>query len=274
MFSRCFRVARRLNQGAAATKHPAPVTPRPAEGGFTLLELLLVVALLLVFAAAAVISLVPLRQGAELHEGVGQLETLLRFARAEAAQEGRRVQVQLSAPAAAGNASSPASPVLVSWEPRPLVQPGVFVADASTAPLAQSVNHLVRIEDVHRVGGAASAQPTNAVVGATDSGSDPVDSTNGLDSTNAGTWPPIMFYPDGSSDSAEILVASSDTSDTRRMLVHWNGLSGSATHQEAASDAVTGTGTNAPAAAQPLEPAWVARSKMGQGGPCSSSRLR
>jgi prepilin-type N-terminal cleavage/methylation domain-containing protein len=242
------------------------LSKRP-QCGFTLLELLLVVVLLLLFASVAVVSLTPLRQGAQLNEGVGQLESMLRFARAEAAQEGRRFQVRLSATTLAGPSGLPASSVQVSWEPQPLTRPGVFVADASTAPLAQSVNNLLRIEEVRHVGCAPAAIQTNTAPSATLSDDAPSAPLDALDSTNSETWPPITFYPDGSSDSAEILVASDDASDPRRMLVHWDGLNGSATHQETSQEASTGSGDNTPSAAQPLEPASVARSAMGQGAP-------
>ncbi len=243
---------------------------RQAQRGFTLLELLLVLVLLLLFAGVAVVSLTPLRQGAELNEGVGQLESMLRFARAEAAQEGRRFQVQFRTGPSAGTTGLPASSVQVSWEPQPLAQPGVFVADASTAPLAESISNLLYIENVRHIGGSgqstASANTNTAPTEAQEDAA-PGAPLDPVDSTNAETWPPINFYPDGSSDSAEIIVASNDTSDPRRMLVRWDGVSGSATHQETSSQTSTENGDNAPSAAQPLEPASVARSSMGQGAP-------
>ncbi len=242
---------------------------RQAQRGFTLLELLLVLGLLLLFASVAVVSLTPLQQGAELNEGVGQLESMLRFARAEAAQEGRRFQVQFKTAPLAGTTGLPASSVQVSWEPKPLSQPGVFVADASTVPLAESVSNLLFIEDVRHVGSGQNSAlaNTNAAPGEAPAEAAPVAPLDALASTNSETWPPITFYPDGSSDSAEILVASNDSSDPRRMLVHWDGLSGSATHQETSAAAPTQNGDTVPSAAQPLEPASVARSAMGQGAP-------
>ena len=70
-----------------SSSHPT----RPVRAGFALLELLLVVALLMLFASAAVLSLAPLWRNAPLEEGVSRFEGLLRFARAEAAQHGRTV---------------------------------------------------------------------------------------------------------------------------------------------------------------------------------------
>lgn len=232
---------------------------KQAQSGFTLLELLLVVVLLLLFVGVAVTSLAPLRRGARLREGVGQLESLLRFARAEASQQGRRVQVRLGGEAASSNAPA----IEVSWEPQPLAQPGVFVADNTTAQLAQSVNDLVRIENVRHLDPANAAPPTNAAPAETQGDSNPEPTLGELDPTDSATWPPIMFYPDGSSDSAEILVASQGASDPRQMLVRWDGLSGSATDDEI----LPADNNGKPGTAQPLEPASVARSAMGQGAP-------
>jgi hypothetical protein len=213
-------------------------------------------------------NLSPLWRGARLDEGVGQLESLLRFARAEAAHQGRRIQLHVQAPAApesAGPAATERAAIEVRWEPEPLEQPGVFVESRSTAALARSVAEYVRIEQVRRL------EPVTGTVPATAAG----DTETGVPATTTATadafaepadWPPIMFYPDGSSDSAEILVGSTDAGDARRMLVKWNGLSGSTARQEldAESLAAFGGGT---AEAQPLEPASVARTALGSPAP-------
>ena len=39
--------------------------------------------------------------------------------------------------------------------------------------------------------------------------------------------PPITFYPDGSSDSAEIIVAARSTEEEQRMSVRLVGITGS-----------------------------------------------
>ena len=239
---------------------------KQVQSGFTLLELLLVVVLLLLFAGVAVTNLAALRHGAQLREGVGQLETLLRFARAEASQQGRRMQVRLGGGLADEAGLSNVAPVRVSWEPQPLARPGVFVADAATAQLAQSVNNLVRIANVRHLDPANAIAPANAAPVETLNDLDLDKALNELDSTNTEMWQPIMFYPDGSSDSAEILVTSQDASDPRQMLVRWDGLSGSATHHEAAQETSPADSGNEPAAAaRPLEPASVAHNAPGRG---------
>lgn len=243
----------------------AKKTPPP---GFALIELLLVVTLLLLFTSAAVVNLTPLWRGARLDEGVGQLESLLRFARAEAAQQGRRLLLQMQAPTApeaGGTTPVSQAAIQVRWEPEPLDQPGVFVESQSTAALARAVAEHVRIEHVRRLESAASPA---APVAASES-SDPAPAIEPGSSGSfeePAAWPPIMFYPDGSSDSAEILVGSADVHDARRMLVRWNGLSGSAARQQLDPESLGrfGSGT---AEAQPLEPASVARTALGPSAP-------
>jgi Tfp pilus assembly protein FimT len=237
------------------------------QAGFALVEILLVAMLLLLFTSAAVMNLAPLWQGARLDEGVGQLESLLRFARAEAAQQGRRLQLQVQAPSASesdGITVSNQTAVQVRWEPEPLDQPGVFVESQATAALARSVTENVRIEHVRRL--ESSAEPT-AFTSVGEPGTMPSYETPAATAFEPTVeWPPIMFYPDGSSDSAEILVGSAEATDSRRMVVKWNGLSGSAARQEmdAESPRTFGIGT---AEAQPLEPASVARTTLGQSAP-------
>lgn len=242
---------------------------RVCQAGFALIELLLVVFLLLLFLSAAVVNLAPLWQGARLDEGVAQLESLLRFVRAEAAQQGRRLQLQVEAivgQSAAGIASSNRAAILVRWEPEPLDQPGVFVESQSTAALARSVAEHVRIEQVRRLEPTAAPVPGTAATGASAAAGPGLEASTTAGFADPTAWPAIMFYPDGSSDSAEILVGSADTSDPRRVLVKWNGLSGSAARQELDPEHLASLGLGT-AEAQPLEPASVARTAVRPSGP-------
>src|SRR5436309_1357262 len=94
-----------------------------ASDGFTLVELLLVVALTLLLASAAIFSFSTLLRGAQLEEGAGQIESLIRFARGEAANCGRKVQLVFNDEA---NANSNNGGLRVMWEPDPLGSPGDF----------------------------------------------------------------------------------------------------------------------------------------------------
>jgi Tfp pilus assembly protein FimT len=261
---------------------PRPFKPA-TQAGFTLAELLLVTGLLVLFAGAAVLSLGPLWRTAPLDEGVGRVEGLLRFARAEAAQHGRRVRLQVTAaPRLETSTGSSCPTVQLEWEPEPLTQPGVFVPNQSTAPLTRSLSDLVRIESIRRTDPdqptappAPNADGTDAFPGSSETSTraevaSATDPTASDSEESAETWEPITFYPDGSSDSAEILIASAEssdaTSDTRRMIVRWNGLNGTADHL-AAADFRPNTAGESSGPVQPLEPSSVARSAMGSSTP-------
>lgn len=232
-----------------------------AHGGFSLVELLLVVSLLMLFGTAAVVSLAPLWRTAPLEEGVGRLEGLLRFARAEAAQQGRRLRLHVALPANPVPTGVPESTAVeVRWEPEPLRQPGVFVQNRATAALAHGVNELVRVEAVRRLDPEGSAAPSEIPDdgGAPDGPMDVV--AGGEPSVDAGDpWPPITFYPDGSSDSAEILLSVADAADPRRMWVRWDGLNGTASRVVAGPENTPLGEGGSGDVAQPLEPSSVAR---------------
>jgi len=241
-------------------------TRQPTQAGFALIEILLVAMLLVLFTSSAVMSLAPLWQGARLEEGVGQLESLLRFARAEAAQQGRRhellVQALVAAETGGGVGANPTA-IQVRWEPEPLDQPGLFVESLATAALARSVTEHVRVEQVRRLESAVAPAGAATPTAADPSGAAPPAEPPTLASLEeVAGWPPIRFYPDGSSDSAEILVGSADLNDSRRMLVKWNGLSGTAARQELDPEDLRLLGIGN-AEAQPLEPASVARTAVG-----------
>src|SRR5689334_13185487 len=79
------RTAVRVNWTRAQANRTGP--------GFTLVELLLALALMLLLVSAMVFSFSTLLRGRQLEEGATQMESLLRFARAHAASTGRRVQL-------------------------------------------------------------------------------------------------------------------------------------------------------------------------------------
>src|SRR5438552_7992898 len=87
-----------------------------AARGFTLIELLLALALLLMLVGAVVFSFSTLLRGRQLEEGATQLESLLRFARAHAANTGHRVQILFVGDA---DSDGPAATIRVAWEPDP-----------------------------------------------------------------------------------------------------------------------------------------------------------
>jgi type II secretory pathway pseudopilin PulG len=200
--------------------------PLATGAGFTLVELVLTVALLLLIAGAVGYSFNSARQGTQLEEGAGQLESLFRFARAQSASTGRCVRVSFveAALAEATNAASPFPGVQVQWEPDPLTEPGKFVRLFEATPFADQLNDLVQfrpMSEVESPTGAFTSQPSFAAPA--ESGI--VASGAMTESVSPGVAP-IVFYPDGSSDSAELILMSLDEGDLRRLRLSLSGLTG------------------------------------------------
>lgn len=202
--------------------------PSATGAGFTLVELVLTVALLLLIAGAVGYSFNSARQGTQLEEGAGQLESLFRFARAQSASTGRRVQVSFMEAALVGatNAASPFPGVQVQWEPDPLAEPGKFVRLFEATPFADQLNDLVQFRPVLEVesGIGAFTNQTFSAVAPAETG----NASSGVMAESASSMvpPPIVFYPDGSSDSAELILMSLDEGDLRRLRLSLSGLTG------------------------------------------------
>lgn len=101
---------------------------RRGTQGYSLIELLLTTALLLMFAGVAAISLKTMTQGATLSEGAIRFESVLRFARAEAANTGRRVRLNFlqETNGASVCQTNPLNQIQLTWEPDPVAEPEVF----------------------------------------------------------------------------------------------------------------------------------------------------
>jgi prepilin-type N-terminal cleavage/methylation domain-containing protein len=193
-------------------------TRRGAGRGFTLVELLLAVVLLLLLLGALVLSFAPLQRGAALDEGAAQFEGLLRFARAHAAQTGRQVQIRFDEPVeedfwmALGG-------LRVVWEPDPLGAPGRLVELTEATPFVRGLTDLVLVEQAQWLEPGAQADEATAP--------DEDGRARQADEEFAWTFPPITFFPDGSSSSAEVILMSHEKDDSRRMAVRLVGLTGS-----------------------------------------------
>jgi prepilin-type N-terminal cleavage/methylation domain-containing protein len=220
-----------------------PRRSRPTQAGFTLVELVLTVTLILLLAGAAVLNFGSFQRGAQLDEGLGQLEYLFRLARASAASSGRRVQITFGGETQTPttNASPTAEGIQVRWEPDPLIAPGTFHPLAEAAPLVERLNELIQIRPLPF---PESAPTFNA------SEDFPSDLSQLQPPSDAGVStnvPALRFYPDGSSDPADFLVASLDPEDGRLVRVRLSGLVGTVRRQWLSPDEVAGT-LNGPAA--------------------------
>jgi type II secretory pathway pseudopilin PulG len=216
---------------------------RTDGAGFTLLEILLTVGLLIALLGAIVYNFQSAQRGADLDEGARQIEALIRFAGAQAANSGKAVQLRFGDDAtlssgtnSTANASTDASmnsslkstnavndfasmddmedwgaKLHVVYEADPVLQPGVFVDLPEAKPFLDAIAERVRIDKVQRPDTAATlSQGTNDLAAAQETM--PVAS--------------VTFYPDGSSDTVDIALVSKEREDYREMIVHVDGVTG------------------------------------------------
>ena len=218
-----------------------------ARHAFTLIELLLTVALVFLFAGAVILGFGSLDSNARLEEGASHLETLFRYARAQAACTGRQVRIVFDAGSAIGEASAPGTnslPNVVStnagvqvlWEADPVDAPGRFEPFPGAQLLLEQINDLVKVRDVVPPG-AVLAQPDDLEYLVSPPPAQ-TGTTNDLASIEpvAPSWPSLNCYPDGSSDSMQLTVAAASGDDKRLAVITLWGFSGSTEHHLLGSD--------------------------------------
>jgi type II secretory pathway pseudopilin PulG len=182
-------------------------------------ELLLAVALILLLLGSVVFNFSSLQKNAELEEGATQLESLIRYARAHAANSGRKVRLTFEEDTGDG-LLVPLGNFAVSWEPDPLGQPDQFRPLLETTDIVNSILDVVSIENVST---GVSPGPDESVAGNASAS----ESTSPPGPSSAFGFPPVYFYPDGSCDSSEIVIASRNNDDGRRLALRLSGLTGS-----------------------------------------------
>ncbi len=208
--------------------------PSLRSGAFTLVELLLAVALLALLLGAIAFNFSSLQQGQALEQGADQFESLLRIARAHAALSGHPVLVGLipASPSASANTDGLALAVLA--QPAPLQNPSLLTPVPGTAQLLPTLAELVQLEVEVPPNAEAEAEPdpNPKTAPAFASAPDP-NPEAGLASTNTpSTAAPsiqtlITFHPDGSANPASFTLVSLDPSDTRRLRLSFDPVSAS-----------------------------------------------
>ena len=215
--------------------------PRPrARSGYSLVELLLTTALLLMFAGVSVISLRTMSQGASLDEGSIRFESLLRFTHAEAANSGRRVRVNFVQEVQANDTPNPLNQVRLTWEANPVAEPDVFTSLPAARWGIDQINETVSVEGVQMT--EAPGLPSSPELEAEPVSEETPPATATDDSSVSLAPAYITFNPDGSSESADITLAARSAVDSRRVIIRVDGLTGSICRLEE-----TGADTAAPA---------------------------
>ena len=211
--------------------------------GFTLIETLLATSLFLLLVGASIMSMEPASRGSKLDQGAVRLESILRFARAEAANMGRRVRVSIQQDVEAE--TNEPNQIRVSWEPEPLNEPDVF-QDLSCAKWEMDdFSECASVEQV-------SVTDSNEVPGVTETATDEW-AEEFADLIPFSEASPITFNPDGSSDSAEIVLAAREKEDARRIAVRVMGLTG-VISREVMADCKGDSGTDGQGRTQEISP--------------------
>lgn len=195
--------------------------------GFTLVELLLVVALVALLFGAAAFNFGTLQNSADLNEGTSRFEALLLFVRSQAQYTGRRLILRFDT--AATNAPAGfQEPIRVEWEPDPVEHPGRYEMLPEAGFYIKNLLELVQI--------------TRVTVGEDGDDSDPLRSTSreGTPSVDqdgrALETPPTLFFPDGTSDSLSVVLASNRSEDPRHVRVRLEGITGAISREFVSAD--------------------------------------
>jgi prepilin-type N-terminal cleavage/methylation domain-containing protein len=202
-----------------------------SRSGFSLVELLLTLVLIVCLAAASVFCYTALHRSANLDEGLNRFQSLVRLAQAEASTTGRKLQLQFPVTDTTAVVESHGKPVLhhvrVMWEPDFLGAPGVYEEYTAKGWSEELVNELVGVTKVRSIQPERPAEPATTVTVDTETESFPETETESAQGPETEDFPVITFYPDGSCDSAEILLASRNEEDHRLLEVRLSGMLGS-----------------------------------------------
>ncbi|MGZ8920510.1 MAG: GspH/FimT family pseudopilin [Limisphaerales bacterium] len=196
-------------------------TTTSRKQGFSLVELLLTLVLILCLAAASVFTFTAIYKSANLDEGSDRFQSLIRFAQAEAATTGRKVRLQF-VPNESASLESAAElrTIKVTWEADLLNSPGVFEEYTNKAWSEEIVNELVGVTKVAQISESGEPMPVES----TETGSTAME-----EYSESQGFPAITFYPDGTCDSAEVVLASRNSDDERRLAVRLGGMLGTMT---------------------------------------------
>lgn len=208
---------RRVND--LALKIRTDILPR-GNRGFSLVELLLTLVLILCLAAASVFTFTAVYRSSNLDEGGDRFQSLVRFAQAEASTTGRKVRLQfVPVTPIEESAEVELRNIKVTWEADLLNAPGVFEAYTNKAWSEAIVNELVGVRKVK------TDQATETIAENENSTASVAETAEAAELSE--DFPSITFYPDGSCDSADIVLASRNSEDEREIEVHLSGLLGS-----------------------------------------------
>lgn len=168
---------------------------RAARRGFTLLEIILALAIVALLGGLVAVNYPNLLSRQRLEEGAFQMEGLLRMARAESANLGKRLRLEFDSSGAMN----------VTCEDAPLSEPGTFRDYAAANWAANPPNDLLYVRRCTLSDSSAEGFEQSSDAASSDE--------------SAGTVSAITFYPDGTCDAATLELASTDASDARTVVL-------------------------------------------------------
>jgi hypothetical protein len=113
--------------------------------------------------------------------------------------------------------------IKVTWEADLLNAPGVFEEYTNKSWSEEIVNELVGVTKVEPMSASGEPMPTENAASAE------IASSDTGEFIASDEFPAITFYPDGTSDSAEVVLASRNSDDARRLAVRLGGMLGTVT---------------------------------------------
>jgi type II secretory pathway pseudopilin PulG len=187
--------------------------------GTSLIEVLLTLVLVLALIGAAVISFNGTHAAAALREGAERFESLVQFARAEASLNGKKYRLVFTESTnETASASAALKVATLEVESDPIAEPGVFKKVTSTAVSNAELNNLVGVEAVKLPGARKNLSAPETAAALSEASTEGVAPDDELGC--------ITFYPDGSSDSVEIILAPLDTEQKSRIALRISGVTG------------------------------------------------
>jgi len=190
----------RTGPGGAARGWDPVGRPR---AGVTIIEIVLAIGLLVLLASVMITGFGRWYETERIDEGARRLESILRLARAEAASCGRRIRLAFD---------SETLRAVIEWEPSPLAEPGVYVAHPGEWG-RDLPNDQLRFRRCQRIGASGLQVLT-------------VERDGEMESESGQVLQEVVFYPDGSFDSAIIEVVDPAEHDERIGRVDLDGVNG------------------------------------------------
>ena len=170
-------------------------------GGFTLLELLIVIALISVIMAMSIVTGTSSSDRRKFQYAVDRLETTLRMARAEAVNKAHRIRLSFD--------EETRLPTLL-WEPAPLTEPEQFQPYTACSWLSRLPTDRIAVTKCRMIG--LDGKPL-----------DETPTSVGGDETDNEEMQSITFNQDGSSDSVLIEIEATDPGVSLRAAIKLDG---------------------------------------------------